>query len=79
MSVPISTRDIDYAWYVMCAALVASPLFFPRKGRRYGAVPVTIGAMGLLSRVLSEVCAQVDEAVGFRPTHEMSEAVAEPS
>ena len=78
MSGTLSTRQADFGCFVVCAMLLVSPLFFPRAGRRYGAVPVAIGAMGLLSRVVMGLCAQVDEAVGFQPTHEMSEAVADP-
>ena len=75
MSGTVSVRQADYGCFVMCAMLVMSPLFFPREGRRrLGAVPVAIGAVGLLSRVVAGLCS----LAGFRPTHEMSEAVADP-
>ena len=75
MNEAISARYVDYGCYAMCAMLVASPLFFPREGRRYSAVPVAIGAMGLLSRLMVGLCGSVEERNVFRPSHELSEAV----
>jgi hypothetical protein len=61
--------------YAMSAMLVASPLFFPRQGRRYAMVPVAVGVLGLISRLVAEIEVRIEETRTFHPSHELSEAV----
>lgn len=59
---------------VMGVALMLSPCFLPASGRRYAAVPMGLGAIGLLMAFVTETGpADFDE--GFRPSRELSEAV----
>lgn len=39
---------------VMCSALVASPLFLPASERRYALIPVVLGAIGLVTGLLTD-------------------------
>jgi hypothetical protein len=63
---------------LMCATLVMSPLFLPREERRYAAIPVVLGAIGLLTSVFTQTEAPMDRREGFLPSRELSEAVADP-
>jgi hypothetical protein len=64
-------------YFMMCTALMLSPCFLPRGDRRYSALPVILGAAGLLVSILNEL-AESSGLTGFVPSHEMSEAVADP-
>lgn len=63
---------------LMCGALLLSPLFLPRSERRYAAFPVLLGAAGLLTAVMTKTESPMENGLGFRPSREMSEAVADP-
>jgi hypothetical protein len=64
-------------YLVMCAALIVSPCFFSRGGRRpYTALPALLGAAGLLTSLVTELAAQ--RFARFTPSREFSEAVADP-
>jgi hypothetical protein len=62
---------------LMCAVLIASPFFLPRAERRYATVPILLGAIGLLTAMLTET-ASPKEMEAFVPSRELSEAVADP-
>jgi hypothetical protein len=64
-------------YFMMCTALMISPCFLPRSDRRYTALPVLLGAAGLLVSILNDL-AESSGLTGFIPSHEMSEAVADP-
>jgi hypothetical protein len=64
-------------YLMMCAALIMSPCLLPRSDRRYTALPVLLGAAGLLATILTDL-AESTGLTGFIPSHEMSEAVADP-
>jgi hypothetical protein len=50
----------------MCGALVASPLFLPAAERRYVAIPVALGAAGLLTGLMTQTRSplEIDEEFG---------------
>lgn len=60
--------------FVMCSALLLSPFYLPRSQRRYTAIPVLLGAAGLLTAVMTQTESRGD----FTPSRELSEAVADP-
>ncbi len=64
-------------YLMMCAALIISPCLLPRGDRRYATLPALLGAAGLLVNILSDL-AESSGLTGFVPSHEMSEAVADP-
>jgi hypothetical protein len=64
-------------YFLMCTALMMAPCFLPRGDRRYAAVPVVLGAAGLLVTMLADLT-QSSGFTGFIPSHELSEAVADP-
>lgn len=64
-------------YLMMCTALMMSPCFLPRGDRRYTALPVLLGAAGLLVSILADL-ASPSRLTGFVPSHDMSEAVADP-
>lgn len=68
------TRPI---YLMMCTALMISPCFLPRGDRRYATLPVLLGAAGLLVSILTDL-ASTSRLTGFIPSHELSEAVADP-
>lgn len=63
---------------VMSAALMLSPFFFRRFGRRYSAVPVLLGAVGFLASLLADTTSPSGHSRRFTPSRELSEAVADP-
>lgn len=65
--------------YLMCAVLLASPLFLPRAERRFAAVPMLLGAAGLVTSLLTQARPAPTGPAVFEPTREMSEAVADPN
>src|SRR5687767_15296635 len=89
MNRPISTRThgtIDYTWamkahlamdFVMGTALLMSPLYLPRSERRYALIPMLLGAAGLLTAMMTQT-ESPEESLGFTPSRELSEAVADP-
>jgi hypothetical protein len=89
MNRPISTRThgmIDYTWamkahlamgFAMGTALLMSPLYLPRSERRYALIPMLLGAAGLLTAMMTQT-ESPEEILGFRPSRELSEAVADP-
>ena len=64
-------------YLLMCTALMMSPCFLARGDRRYAALPVLLGAAGLLVTMLNDL-AESSGLTGFIPSHDMSEAVADP-
>lgn len=77
MSRPTSAKTHDGHLAVdvlMCAVLIVSPLLVPRSDRRYAVIPAALGAIGLLVTILTET----ERIEGFRPTRDLSEAVADP-
>jgi hypothetical protein len=64
-------------YFVMCTALMVSPCLLPRSERRYAALPALIGATGLLVSVLNYVRSNM-HLTEFVPSHDLSEAVADP-
>jgi hypothetical protein len=64
--------------FVMSAVLMMSPFFLPRAERRFAAIPVALGAVGLLTSLLTETTSPVESFEGFSPSRELSEAVADP-
>jgi hypothetical protein len=63
---------------MMCTALVLSPLFLPASERRYAFIPMALGAVGLLAGLMTETESPTEDGGGFRPSRELSEAVADP-
>jgi hypothetical protein len=63
---------------VLGAALLLAPWFLPRAERRYAAVPVALGAVALLTGLLTKKYAPAEVTAEFTPSHELSEAVADP-
>ncbi len=64
-------------YLLMCTALMVSPCFFPRVGRRsYTALPALLGAVGLLTSLVTELSSQRFDR--FTPSRDLSEAVADP-
>jgi hypothetical protein len=54
--------------FVMNAMLVASPWFLPRSERRYAAIPVAFGAMGLITGLMTQTRSTTEmTASGFTP------------
>lgn len=64
--------------FVMCGALVASPLFLPASERRYAAVPMLLGAAGLVTALMTRTESPLEQGEPFTPSRELSEAVADP-
>lgn len=64
-------------YLLACTALMMSPCYLTRGGRRYMALPALLGAAGLLVTILKEL-AESSGLTGFVPSHDMSEAVADP-
>ena len=64
-------------YLMMCTALMLSPCFLARGDRRYATLPVLLGAAGMLVTILTDL-AESSGLTGFIPSHEMSEAVADP-
>src|SRR5687768_10117617 len=64
-------------YLLMCTALMMAPCFLSRGERRYAAVPVVLGAAGLLVSILTDLV-ETSGFTGFIPSHELSEAVADP-
>ena len=59
-------------------ALILAPLFLPRDERRYAAIPVVLGAVALITGMLTRRDAPAELTGEFMPSHELSEAVADP-
>ena len=64
--------------FMMCTALILSPLFLPASERRYALIPMTLGAVGLITGLMTQTESPTEYDGGFRPSHEISEAVADP-
>ncbi len=64
-------------YFLMCTALMISPCFLPRGDRRYATLPALLGAAGLLASIVADL-ASTSGLTGFVPSHDMSEAVADP-
>jgi hypothetical protein len=60
--------------FVLCSALVASPLFLPKTERRYAAIPLLLGATGLITGLLTKTRSplEVDEEFGIFGGHQLS-------
>lgn len=63
--------------FMMCTALVLSPLFLPAAERRYAFIPMALGAVGLVTGLMTQTESPAEYA-GFTPSRELSEAVADP-
>ena len=63
--------------FMMCTALVLSPLFLPASERRYALIPMALGVVGLVTGLMTQTESPT-EFEGFRPSRELSEAVADP-
>lgn len=63
---------------VMCGALMLSPFFLPASERRHAVIPMALGAVGLLTALMTETESPAEVSEGFRPSRELSEAVADP-
>lgn len=63
---------------LMSGVLLASPLFLPSSERRYAAVPVALGAVGLVTALLTRTRSPLERGEAFQPSYELSEAVADP-
>ena len=61
---------------LICAALVLSPFFLPRVERRYAVVPILLGAVGLMTSLLTQT--ESPRQRRFTPSRDLSEAVADP-
>ncbi|MBI4264180.1 MAG: hypothetical protein HY657_07380 [Acidobacteria bacterium] len=62
----------------VCAALVLSPFFLPASERRYAAIPLLLGAAGLLAALMTQTESPAEQIESFTPSRELSEAVADP-
>jgi hypothetical protein len=60
------------------AALMLAPWFLPRAERRYAAFPIVLGAAALVASMLTKKDAPPEVTAEFTPSHELSEAVADP-
>ena len=51
---------------MLCSALVAAPFFLPASERRYAAIPVLLGVMGLVAGLLTQTQSptEIDEEFG---------------
>jgi hypothetical protein len=63
--------------FVVGAALVLAPLFLPKSGRRSAALSVALGLTACAASLLTDARGRKRE-VGFAPSYELSEAVADP-
>lgn len=63
---------------MMCTALLLSPLFLPASERRYALIPMALGSVGLVAGLMTETESPTEYDGSFRPSHELSEAVADP-
>ncbi len=64
--------------FIMCTALLMSPLYLPRLERRRAAMPVILGVIGLVTGLLTETESPLERSTEFTPSRELSEAVADP-
>jgi hypothetical protein len=63
---------------MMCTALMLSPFFLPASERRYAFVPVALGAIGLVTGLMTQTESSTEYGGGFVPSRDLSEAVADP-
>ena len=63
--------------FMMCTALVLSPLFLPAAERRYAFIPMALGAVGLITGLMTQTESPIEYG-GFTPSRELSEAVGDP-
>ena len=64
--------------FMMCTALVLSPFFLPASERRYALIPVALGAIGLVTGLMTQTESPIERSGAFVPSRELSEAVADP-
>ena len=50
----------------MCAMLLAAPLFVPAAERRYAAIPIAFGAVGLLTALLTQTQSPTERRAALR-------------
>ena len=62
---------------VVCTALVLSPFFLPAAERRYAFIPMALGAIGLLTGLMTETESPAERG-SWVPSRDWSEAVADP-
>lgn len=65
--------------FMMCTTLVLSPLFLPAAERRYAFIPMVLGAVGLITGLMTQTESPTEYAPpDFTPSRELSEAVGDP-
>jgi hypothetical protein len=64
--------------FLMCTTLMLSPLFLPASERRYAFVPVALGAIGLLTAIMTHTSSPAESPHRVLPSRDWSEAVADP-
>jgi hypothetical protein len=64
--------------FLVCTALVLSPLFLPASERRHALVPMALGAVGLITSLMTQTESPIEGRHGFTPSRDLSEAVADP-
>jgi hypothetical protein len=64
--------------FLMCTALMLSPFFLPASERRYAFVPVALGAVGMLTGMMTQTESPTEIPHSFMPSRDWSEAVADP-
>lgn len=63
---------------VMCGALLMAPFLVPASERRYAAIPMALGALGMIAALMTETESPLEGDEAFTPSRELSEAVADP-
>ena len=63
--------------FVMCTALLLSPVFLPASERRYAFIPMALGAIGLVTGLMTQT-EPPSEQGRWLPSPDWSEAVADP-
>ena len=64
--------------FMTCTALMLSPFFLPASERRYAFVAMALGAVGLLTGMMTQTHSSTEGGAGFIPSRDWSEAVADP-
>ena len=63
---------------LMGSALLLAPFFVPASERRYAAIPMALGAVTLVTALMSRTLSPIERDQAFTPSRELSEAVADP-
>ena len=62
---------------LMGSALLLTPLLVPASERRYAVIPMALGAISLISALMTETQSPTEYDQAFTPSRELSEAVAD--